>query len=359
MRSSRNGPIRGIRPVILGLVVASASAGCGEDPASRASTTAAPPGPVLPAMWGVAKADGTRVEDGEDGWPFHRDARIVSWRVMALVSYGEATGSRRYRPEVLHGVDVLRASQWDESRGCPASHPLFGGISRVGLTPPDLTHTALALQAQRNAGVPADDPWIRRALGFIARCQVAGTPGCRNEGGFAARPIDPATSAATAPESSRKPSGATTCLGLTSLLAAGFAPEDARVRGALRWLAGHYTLDAHPGMDRREEGLFGFYLEFAKAMAALRLDRIRDAQGVSHDWCEELAGRLAARQNPDGSWTNPRESPDPAASTPMVVTSYALLTLDQIRAIRAGRGRAPGAGTPAGADARLTLRGGR
>ena len=83
-------------------------------------------------------------------------------------------------------------------------------------------------------------------------------------------------------------------------------------------------------MARTNEGLFGYYYEFAKAMRALGLDQIRDARGVVHNWRDELAQELAARQKPNGSWTDPEESPERAGCEPMTITSYGLLALDRI-----------------------------
>jgi hypothetical protein len=127
------------------------------------------------------------------------------------------------------------------------------------------------------------------------------------------------------------PNGASTCLGLTSLLAAGVAPGDARVRAAVHWLEEHYTLDAHPGMARPHEGLFGYYYELARAMTALGFDRLRDSRGGVHNWRTELKRKLSEQQNADGSWTNPDESPEPAGRAPGTTTSLALLSLVQLR----------------------------
>ncbi len=49
----------------------------------------------------------------------------------------------------------LRSSQRNEGRGCPPSHPYFGGTGRWPESAPDLLHRALLLQAMRAAGVVA------------------------------------------------------------------------------------------------------------------------------------------------------------------------------------------------------------
>ncbi len=344
MRRSPHGSRLRIWQIALGLIVLSLSGGCGDAPPSDALPKSTAPPPILPAKWsGVAKTGSFSTEKEEtEEWPFHRDIRNLSWWVMALTAYEKTTGDPSYHEQILSAIDILKASQWDESRGCPTSHPFFGGVSQFGSCPPDLTHTALALQALRDAGVSADDPFLRRALDFIARCQVppsvTGEKRDRSEssheGGFAARPVAPHSSPETTIPPTQRPCGGTTCLALTSLLAAGVSPEDPRIQQALKWLQERYTLDAHPGAASPNEGLFGYYLEFAKAMTRLRRDHIQDRQGVSHNWRDELIQTLTVRQNPNGSWTNPEESPDPNASTAMTITSYALLTLDQLGRVK-------------------------
>jgi squalene-hopene/tetraprenyl-beta-curcumene cyclase len=249
---------------------------------------------------------------------------------MALSALGEKSGARDVRSPAASAA-FLRDRQWDEGRGCLPAHPDFGGTGRRQDSLPDLSHTALLLQAMRAAGVAAGDPYIRKASVFIARCQVTGEPGATGDGdrgGFLARPVVVAGGATRM--RTVHPTGAATCLGLTSLLAAGATRDDPRVRDAVRWLEGHYTLDAHPGMAHAREGLYGYYYEFARTMTALRRDRIRDARGVVHDWRAELGRTLADRQHPDGSWTNPEESRDPSECAPSTITSLALLTLRQL-----------------------------
>jgi squalene-hopene/tetraprenyl-beta-curcumene cyclase len=255
---------------------------------------------------------------------------------MALSAFYKKVAGGDGARVLASATRFLRTWQWNEARGCNPSHPYFGGTGRWTRSVPDLIHSALLLQAMRDAGVAASDPYIRRASIFITRCQVVGDRGvrfdadCRDLGGFSTGPVvDP--KGGTFAGRSGRPSGASTCLGLTSLLAAGVAPDDARVRSALRWLEEHYSLDAHPGMTRPREGLYGYYYEFAKAMTALGLDRIRDSRGVLHDWRAELVRKLADQQHADGSWTNPDESREPASSSAWTITSLALLTLRQIR----------------------------
>ena len=261
-----------------------------------------------------------------------RDARTLAVELMALSAFcGKMEGQGMRSPAA--SAAFLREWQWNEDRGRLPSHPHFGGTGRRRESAPDLLSTALMLQAMRASGVAASDPYIWRASVFIARCQVTGDPRAGDDGdrgGFLAGPVVDAAGGASRVRLGH-PTGAATCLGLTSLLAAGAAPDDPRVRDAVRWLEGHYALDSHPGMVRPREGLYGYYYEFARAMTALGRDRIRDSRGVVHNWRAELGRTLAGEQKPDGSWTNPDESREPASSSASTITSLALLTLRQIR----------------------------
>ncbi|WP_406695276.1 hypothetical protein V5E97_30020 [Singulisphaera sp. Ch08] len=273
---------------------------------------------------------GTRADDPR------QDLGILSWELMALAT-GEQIAGDRSQGILERSVAILRASQWDDTRGCPRAHPYYGGTGRDEKSAPDLPHTSQSVQALRTAGVPADDPLIQRAVVFISRCQrLGGRSDLRPEagdgdvGGLTFEPYDTMLPKRGDARSSRRPCGAATCMGLTSLLAAGIPAKDARIQGALRWLQTHYSLDHHPGMTRANDGLYRYYYEFAKAMRSLGQDELRDACGVVHNWRGELAQRLAARQRPDGSWANPEESAKPAWCGPVTITSYALLTLNQI-----------------------------
>jgi squalene-hopene/tetraprenyl-beta-curcumene cyclase len=264
-----------------------------------------------------------------------RDARTRSTELMALAAFGDRVGSGGNGRALASAIDVLRAWQWNEERGCSTSHPYFGGTGQWGASAPDLTHTSLSIQALRSVGVESSDPAIKRAAVFISRCQFIEDFDRRRDGdrqdlgGFAAGlVIDRTRGTAVVPLG--RPTGATTCMGVPSLPLAGVAPDDSRVRRALRWLELHYDLNAHPGMANAREGLYGFYYEFTEAMTALRLDRIGNCQGVLHDWRSELKQRLAAMQHADGSWTNPDESNDPTAHSTATITSLALLTICQL-----------------------------
>jgi squalene-hopene/tetraprenyl-beta-curcumene cyclase len=164
----------------------------------------------------------------------------ITWaqQLMALTAFGKRIVGGGDVPALASAAGLLQAWQWDEGRGCSPSHPYYGGTGRWAHSAPDLMHTALMLRALRGAGVAENDPYSRRALTFVARCQIVddsagGGGGDRHDrGGFSTGPVVDSTGGTSKVRLGR-PDGASTCLGLTTLLAAGVVPADSRVRRAL------------------------------------------------------------------------------------------------------------------------------
>jgi squalene-hopene/tetraprenyl-beta-curcumene cyclase len=100
------------------------------------------------------------------------------------------------------------------------------------------------------------------------------------------------------------------------------------VKSAVEWLRHHYSLETNPGMG--DAGLYYYYHTFAKALDALGQDEFVDADGVKHNWRQELAAELVARQQSDGSWIN-EANPRWLEGDPNLVTGYTLLTLSYCR----------------------------
>jgi squalene-hopene/tetraprenyl-beta-curcumene cyclase len=118
-----------------------------------------------------------------------------------------------------------------------------------------------------------------------------------------------------------------TYAGLKSMIYAGVGADDPRVKAAREWIERHYSLAENPGMGL--QGLFYYYHTFAKALDAVGLDYLVDADGVRHDWRKELADELASRQLEDGSWVNAERRW--LEGDPNLVTAYALLALTYCR----------------------------
>ena len=119
-----------------------------------------------------------------------------------------------------------------------------------------------------------------------------------------------------------------TYAGLKSFLYAGVSKDDPRVKAAVQWIRGHYTLDENPGQG--QAGLFYYYHTFAKAMDALGESHFEDAASKKHDWRKELFDALKKRQNADGSWINPMDKF--GENNADLATAFAVLTLSYCRA---------------------------
>ena len=62
-------------------------------------------------------------------------------------------------------------------------------------------------------------------------------------------------------------------------------------------------------------------------MAAYEADILVDAQGVEHNWRNEIAEKLLSLQNEDGSWVNP-ESPRWWEGDKNLVTARSVIALN-------------------------------
>ncbi len=184
----------------------------------------------------------------------------------------------------------------------------------------DIVNTEFALEALQASGLPRDNPvWIR-AVEFLSRCQHqseynpvpwADTTG-KYTGGFVYHPGESKAGDLTMPDGSKVllPYGSVTYAGIKSMIYANLLKDDPRVLAAVDWIKKNWTLDVNPGFDvtrdlnQGKQGLFYYYVTFAKALHAMGRDFITDDKGATHDWREELIRTVVALQNEDGSWKN-------------------------------------------------------
>ncbi len=161
------------------------------------------------------------------------------------------------------------------------------------------------MEALRDTGLPADDPALQKALVFVSRCQNLKSEfndqpwaGKVNDGGFiyvaAGRGEGLASKTAKKPDDPIPSNAGMTYAGLKSMIYAGLSKEDVRVKAALGYIAGHYTVEENPGQGQR--GLYYYYHTFARALAALGRPILVDSEGKEHDWRSDLIG--GARETP-------------------------------------------------------------
>jgi squalene-hopene/tetraprenyl-beta-curcumene cyclase len=256
---------------------------------------------------------------------------------MAFNEVNRRSSSKgRYNNLVKGGQDFLKSKQWDETEGRGREDAFFGGAGYGGSkSRPDLSNTSFTIEALRDTGLPADDPFLQKALVFVSRCQNLKSEfndqawaGKVNDGGFIYTPANGGESFAgkTADGVLRSYAGMTYA-GLKSMIYAGLTQDDPRVKAALEYIKAHYTLEENPGLG--QQGLYYYYQVFAKAMELLGKPEITDAQGQRHDWRSELTAALAKRQNRDGSWVNKADRF--MEGDPNLVTAYCLLALGHAR----------------------------
>ncbi len=121
-------------------------------------------------------------------------------------------------------------------------------------------------------------------------------------------------------------SGEMTYDGLLSLIYAPMGSDDPRLDAFLGWLQENYSIEENPGLGR--QGLFYYYHSIAKVLSIRKIDRLKLKNGTEVDWRRDLARKILAAQQKDGSWVN--RNGRWWENDPFLVSSYALLTLEQI-----------------------------
>lgn len=256
---------------------------------------------------------------------------VTSVNVMALKAAGR---DDRYKPVIANAAEFLKRLQFDDADGKDARNDFFGGAGYDSKSRPDLSNTQFFLEALRDAGVPADDPAMKRALVFVSRCQNFKSEyndqpwaGNINDGSFIYTPAGGGESKSEAPDKKMPGYGSMTYAGIKSMIYCGVSKDDPRIQKAMQWIRSNYTVDANPGMPEAAatRGLYYYYHTMAKTLHLMGLTTVEDVRGVKHDWRADLTAALAKRQRPDGSWVN--ETDRWMEGDPSIVTAYALMAL--------------------------------
>jgi hypothetical protein len=302
-----------------------------------------------------------RADGSIDGGPFGMTYPVYTASASAIaLTFLDIPDGRAARDAWLRD---LRRRQLTEALGWEPSDPAFGGWGYsieppskgdavLGLGHPidaDLSSTLFAIGAMRIAGIPADDPAIRKALTFIEKCQnvVVGDAGGDpqyDDGGFFFSTTDPVRNKAGVAGTDRQGRlryhsyGSATADGLRALLRCGLPKDHLRVVAAREWLEAHFSATSHPGtFESAREGdrdatYFYYAWSVAHAFRALGIAEIRvDGQRVA--WAESLAHELIHRQHEDGTWTNRFTASK--EDDPLVATSFAAGALGICRTVLA------------------------
>lgn len=257
---------------------------------------------------------------------------VTCVNVMALAA---AKRDEKYKPVLGNAVNFLKKLQWDEGEGVTPKDDFFGGAGYNSQSRPDLSNTQFFIEALKTAGVGPEDEAMKKAAVFVSRCQNLKSEhndqpwaGKINDGSFIYTPAAGGeTKASDEQNSPLLGYGTMTYAGVKSMIYAGVAKDDVRVKTALNWIRKNYTVDSNPGMPPQfsKRGLFYYYHTMAKTLDLIGEDPFEDDQGVKHDWRNDLLQALAKQQRPDGSWIN--ENDRWMEGDPNLVTGYALMAL--------------------------------
>ena len=268
---------------------------------------------------------------------------VASTLLMALAAQQDDALSE----QVAQVRGWLREVQWDQAEGHAPGSDWFGGYGYGNRGRPDLSNTQMVLDALHDAGVSTDDPAVQRALAFVARTQnVATNPEAwaqkgSKDGGFVYTPAGGGESFASEaagegrkgenlPEGTRslRSYGSMTYAGLKSMLYAGLAPTDPRVRAAFEWIRMHYGFAENPGLGA--QGHYYYLHTAARTLLATNEATVTPATGESptaRNWRDDLVDAVCGLQQPDGSWKNPVERW--MEGQPELATIYAVLALEE------------------------------
>lgn len=265
-----------------------------------------------------ANADGSIVERQHD------QSYNTAVSIVALAALNDPT----YTPLIKAGQKFIANAQISESRGFAPVDSWYGGMGYGGDERPDMSNLYIAVEAMRATAYDPKDPIWQKALLFASRMQNRSESNDQkwagNDGGFAYSPgmNPPEMGAGTGSYAS------VTAAGLYGLLLIGVERSDPRVQAAYKWLTANYTLDSNFG-TKSKNTLFYFYCAFAKVMEAYGDREFVDSRGQRHNWRNELAERLIALQDADGSWVN-RDSKEWWEDKPELATSWSVLALEQV-----------------------------
>jgi squalene-hopene/tetraprenyl-beta-curcumene cyclase len=248
-----------------------------------------------------------------------------NYNTAVAITALEATGNSAYDQTIANAQQFLKGLQIDEQEGYEPSHAYYGGIGYGGDERPDLSNIYMAVEALHATDFDRNDPLWEKALTFVSRCQNNSETNdqswAADDGGFAYMP-------GMSPHGGSVSYGGMTSAGLLSLLFAGADKDDPRVQAAYDWLRANYTVEENPGA-KQGQGLFYYYNVFAKTLYAYGEPTLTDTQGVSHNWRNDLAGKLVNLKRPDGSWVN-TQSPRWWEGDPNLVTAWSVIALNQV-----------------------------
>ncbi|MEZ5303382.1 MAG: prenyltransferase/squalene oxidase repeat-containing protein [Verrucomicrobiales bacterium] len=284
----------------------------------------------------------------EDGGIYGKG--LATYNTALCLTALSLAGDEELLPVIANARRMLIGQQQDYDTKGETDNVLDGGIGYGGsYTHSDLSNTHFAIEALYHAkkaladskyadGKEVDLDWDA-AIDFVSRCQnseatvkdLGESVGLRDEdrGGFVYFPGNTKSDEIEleGKKKALRSYGSMSYAGLLSFIYADMDKDDARIKAVKDWLGRHYTLEENPGMEG--QGLFYYFHTMGKALSVLGEDELVLADGKKIDWKQELAAKLIALQNEDGSWTN-KLSNRWRENDPHLVTGYAMISLEHI-----------------------------
>ncbi len=273
----------------------------------------------------------------KDGGLYPEDFGLRNYYTSVCLMALASTKDKKYEPTVRDAQNFLKNLQWDEPEDIDENNAWYGGAGYGRNKRPDLSNTQMMLEALKQSGLPASDPTYKKALKFIARCQMLSASNDQafargsTDGGFIYTPAGGGESKAGTVMLDGRPRlrsyGSMTYAGFKSYIYAELDRDDPRVQAAMKWIQRHYTLDHNPNMPDQQslQGLYYYYHVFSRALQAWGRPIITDERGAKHPWREELCRKLISLQNQDGSWVNTADRW--YEGNPALVTAYSVLSM--------------------------------
>lgn len=250
---------------------------------------------------------------------------------------------QKYKPQLIKARGFLINQQTDWGVKGADDTEFDGGIGYGGTyAHSDLSNTHLALEALYHTRAIATDTGDKKvqeldwgaALAFVSRCQNLQETNkgekVGNDGSFVYFPGNSKAGEAVDSKTGRialRGYGSMSYAGLLSLVYADLDASDPRVKAVTKWLNDNYTLAENPGLGG--QGLYYYYHVMAKTLVAANIPELKGKDGLKIDWRSELAAKIINGHREDGSWIN-TEASRWMENDPILVTSYAIMTLQQI-----------------------------
>jgi squalene-hopene/tetraprenyl-beta-curcumene cyclase len=277
----------------------------------------------------------------EDGGIYGRGMATYSTSASIMALW--IAGPEKYKDQIISARNFLINHQTDWGVKGENDTKFDGGIGYGGSRAhSDLSNTHRALEALYTTRALATDSGDKKAmeldweaaLKFVSRCQnlQATNKGEKigNDGSFVYYPGNSKAGEAVDSKTGRvalRGYGSMSYSGLLSLVYSDLDESDQRVKAVINWLSDNYTLKENPGLGG--QGLYYYYHAMAKSLVAANKPTLEGQDGLKIDWRSELAATIINEQREDGSWLNTKASRW-MENDPVLVTSYAIMTLQQI-----------------------------